>query len=66
MRELNVKKAFSIKASHFDFIPHTITGKHIILVDDVMTTGATLIEMARLLNRYEPAKITALVVCRVT
>ena len=64
-RELNVKKAFAIKQNFFNVIPQTITGKHIVLVDDVMTTGATLVEMARLLNRYEPAKITALVVCRV-
>lgn len=65
-RETNVKKAFAIKQAHFNAIPQNITGKHIVLVDDVMTTGATLVEMARLLNHYEPAKITALVVCRVT
>lgn len=65
-REENVQKAFGIKKSYFERIPHLITGKHVVLVDDVMTTGATLKEMARLVNRYEPAKITALVVCRVT
>jgi ComF family protein len=65
-RETNVKKAFAIKQDHFNALTQNITGKHIVLVDDVMTTGATLVEMARLLNHYEPAKITALVVCRVT
>ena len=64
-RELNVKKAFSIKKSHIDLIQHHITNKHVVLVDDVMTTGATLTEIAQLIQRYQPAKITALVVCRV-
>ncbi len=64
-RSANVKKAFDIKKSHADLLGHYITNKHVILVDDVMTTGATLIEVAQLIQRYQPAKITALVVCRV-
>jgi len=64
-RSLNVKKAFQIKHSHTDLVQHYITNKHVVLVDDVMTTGATLIEIAQLIQRYQPSKITALVVCRV-
>jgi len=59
-RELNVKNVFNIKESMSDLL----YGKEIILVDDVMTTGATLVEAARLLYKYKPKKITALVVCR--
>lgn len=64
-RTLNVKKAFEIKKKRMDLVQHYITNKHVVLVDDVMTTGATLTEIAQLIQRYQPAKITALVVCRV-
>jgi ComF family protein len=41
-----------------------ITGKHIVLVDDLMTTGATLTSGAQALLPYNPASITAVVACR--
>jgi competence protein ComFC len=47
----NVKGAFSLKS------PETIEGKRIILVDDVMTTGATLGECARVLSEAGANKI---------
>jgi ComF family protein len=39
-------------------------GKRLLLVDDLMTTGATLQEAATLLYRLKPASITAVVACR--
>jgi competence protein ComFC len=59
-RQLNVKDVFNIEK----VMGEKLYGKEIILVDDVMTTGATLVEAARLLYKYNPKKITALVVCR--
>ena len=40
-------------------------GKHLLLVDDVMTTGATLKEAAKELWKLKPLSITAVVVARV-
>lgn len=55
-RVKNVRGAFFCSA---DF-----TGKRIILVDDVMTTGASLDECARTLKLHGAAEITLLVVAR--
>lgn len=38
-----------------------IHGKHVVLVDDVVTTAATLQTMAREIRRHEPASISAVV-----
>lgn len=46
--------------------PQMFKGKHILLVDDLMTTGATLRSAAREIMKLEPAQITAVVGCRVT
>ena len=43
----------------------TIQGKHILLVDDLMTTGVTLKIAARELIKYKPKEITAVVAARV-
>ncbi len=40
-------------------------GKHLLLVDDVMTTGATLKEAAKTLWKLRPLSITAVVIARV-
>jgi len=55
-RAKNVRKAFVCDE---DF-----TGKHVAIVDDVMTTGATLNELARNLKQAGAARVTGLIVAR--
>ena len=54
-RQANVKHAFGL------FNEKKVAGKHILLVDDVMTTGATLCETARCMLFAKPASISAAV-----
>jgi ComF family protein len=42
--------------------PKKVHKKHVVIVDDVLTTGATLISVARTLSEAEPASICAIVV----
>lgn len=60
-RYSNVKQAFSLKP-----IDATLyVGKHLVIVDDLMTTGSTLSQVAKVLLPLQPASITAIVACRV-
>jgi ComF family protein len=55
-RRRNVKNAFECSID--------LTGKAIAVIDDVMTTGATLDELARTLKRHGAASVTNWVVAR--
>lgn len=52
----NLKDAFGVLS------PGAVRGKRVILVDDVMTTGATLVSAARTLLEAEPVSISAIVI----
>lgn len=54
----NVRNAYQVVSGYH------LAGKHVVLVDDVMTTGATLDELARTLQRAGAGRITAAVVAR--
>lgn len=54
----NVKDAFKLKASAH------IRGKNIILIDDVTTTGSTLLEAAKVLKRNGASQVWCLTVAR--
>jgi predicted amidophosphoribosyltransferase len=43
---------------------YDIAGAHIVLIDDVMTTGATVHELARVLRHQRVAQITVAVLAR--
>lgn len=59
-REENVRGAFTVTQ------PDRINGKNIILVDDVITTGATLSECARMLKQAGAEKILGMTIAVVT
>lgn len=58
-RRRNVAGAFALRR------PEIVRGKHIVLVDDVFTTGATAEECARVLKRAGAARVSVLTVARV-
>jgi ComF family protein len=55
VREENVRGAFALRN------PRTIAGKRVIVVDDVLTTAATLQAVGRLIKAAKPASIFAVV-----
>jgi len=60
-RVQNLKEAFILNEKY----AHTCEDKHILLVDDLMTTGSTLRSAAKTLLKLKPRKITVVVVCSV-
>lgn len=59
-RSQNVRGAFKILAAD------RVTGRHVILVDDVFTSGATAAELSSRLKRAGAAEVTVLVAARGT
>lgn len=59
-REKNLKRAFLVNKKYRD----SLKGKKIILLDDVMTTGATIENCAKALKKCEVAKITVLTIAK--
>jgi ComF family protein len=57
-RRRNIRGAFRVVA------PDRVKGRHILLVDDVFTTGATADEAARQLGRFGAASVDLLTVAR--
>ena len=55
-RAANVRGAFALKRC-----ARQLFGKHVVIVDDVMTTGSTLRELGRLLKHAAPASLSTLV-----
>jgi len=51
-KRANVTEAFALRAN--------VAGKHLLLVDDLYDSGATLCEAARILSRDRPASIVVL------
>jgi ComF family protein len=59
-RQENISGAFSIDLK----LKNKIRGKKILLVDDICTTGSTLIECAKVLKKFNPRSISAIVLAR--
>lgn len=59
-REQNVQSAF--KRMVYD---KRYQGKHLMLIDDVVTTGATIKAIVKELKKLRPASITVVALCRV-
>lgn len=57
----NVRRAFSVTPKHAELIK----GKNIVLIDDVYTTGATVRECAKMLNKAGAGSVSILTLARV-
>ncbi len=57
-RDKNIRGAFEVA------LPAQVQGKHVAIVDDVMTSGASIGELARALKKAGAAEVSAWVVAR--
>jgi predicted amidophosphoribosyltransferase len=57
-RERNVRSAFAMRPGR------SVAGKRVVIIDDVMTTGATVEECARVLKRAGAASVGVLTLAR--
>lgn len=64
LRSKNVAEAFEFKAAGWLQKSVSLEGKKILLIDDLCTSGATLISSAKVLIQKKPASIKAIVACR--
>ena len=60
-RNKNVKKAFELNGNNLT----GYVGSNLVLVDDLLTSGSTLISAGKELIKLSPASISAVVACRV-
>ena len=60
LRDANVRGAFAVEPLR----AHELRGRRVVLVDDVMTTGASLHAAAQALRQAGVAHVTALVFAR--
>lgn len=66
-RSNNLKNAFEIKKKRFLFFENDLTifeNKKILIVDDLMTTGATLASLCKVVQKLRPSQIIVVVACR--
>ncbi len=59
-RQRNVANAFALQA----LSSSSFEGRHVLLIDDVMTTGATLVAAAKPLRRAGATRISSVVIAR--
>jgi predicted amidophosphoribosyltransferase len=59
-RAANMHQAFAVEPAR----QRDLRGSHVAIVDDVMTRGATLFELARVLRRAGATKVQAWVIAR--
>lgn len=57
-RRTNVQNAYRVRA------PELVRGRHILLIDDIVTTGSTLSECAKTLKAADAAQVVCAVVAR--
>lgn len=64
LRQQNVRDAFALKSSYASTKRIDLQGRNVLLVDDVLTTGATASEVSRILKQGGAASVHLAVVAR--